>query len=230
MSDDKPEGAGRTGASEVLTRIRDDVVAGQLEPGQPLRVAALVRRYGVGKTPLREALSRLAPLVGSGDSYDRLHAFLAAWPEVDEDPVATATRQAVAGRMALQAVDRRARDHLVNAKEDRTHGHEIVGHLDKLTRWLGSEERTEALVEAQVERWNTKAHELLNKVIRATPPPRPPTPKPPPGRHVRPVFTGRNVDLKDPSSLKNTLAELEQELAKSPQGKVRITVQIEWDE
>ena len=179
---------------------------------------------------LKEALSRLAPLVGSGDSYDRLHAFLAAWPEVDEDPVATATRQAVAGRMALQAVDRRARDHLVNAKEDRTHGHEIVGHLDKLTRWLGSEERTEALVEAQVERWNTKAHELLNKVIRATPPPRPPTPKPPPGRHVRPVFTGRNVDLKDPSSLKNTLAELEQELAKSPQGKVRITVQIEWDE
>lgn len=50
-------------ADRAEARLRDDIVAGDLAPGDPLRIDALRARYGVGATPLREALSRL---VGEG--------------------------------------------------------------------------------------------------------------------------------------------------------------------
>jgi GntR family transcriptional regulator, carbon starvation induced regulator len=53
------EGA-NTIAETVYQRIRDDVVWGNLKPGVPLRSDALRTRYGVGISPLREALTRLA--------------------------------------------------------------------------------------------------------------------------------------------------------------------------
>ncbi len=39
--------------------LRRDIVSGDLIPGQPLRLDALKRRYGMGFSPLREALTRL---------------------------------------------------------------------------------------------------------------------------------------------------------------------------
>ena len=39
--------------------LRRGIVCGELEPGSPLRLAALGERYGVGFSPLREALNRL---------------------------------------------------------------------------------------------------------------------------------------------------------------------------
>ncbi|MEC9244161.1 GntR family transcriptional regulator [Nitratireductor rhodophyticola] len=47
----EPEGA--------LAALKRDIVSGVLAPGAPLRLMALSKRYGVGYTPLREALSRL---------------------------------------------------------------------------------------------------------------------------------------------------------------------------
>jgi len=44
---------------QVLERLRDDIVRGKLAPSEKLRVQELGRRYGVGASPLREALSRL---------------------------------------------------------------------------------------------------------------------------------------------------------------------------
>lgn len=41
-------------------QLRQDILAGALEPGAKLRIEALKGRYGIGPTPLREALSRLA--------------------------------------------------------------------------------------------------------------------------------------------------------------------------
>lgn len=40
-------------------RIREDIIFGRLAPGEKLRVDTLRARYGLGSTPLREALSRL---------------------------------------------------------------------------------------------------------------------------------------------------------------------------
>lgn len=44
----------------AFEELRADILNGSFRPGQPLRVAALSKRYGVSATPLREALSRLA--------------------------------------------------------------------------------------------------------------------------------------------------------------------------
>lgn len=45
---------------ESLVRsLRTDIVTGVLEPGSPLRELALAERFGVSRTPVREALTRL---------------------------------------------------------------------------------------------------------------------------------------------------------------------------
>lgn len=51
--------AAGTLTEQVLHRLRDDIVAGNLAASAKLRVQELSRRYGVGASPLREALSRL---------------------------------------------------------------------------------------------------------------------------------------------------------------------------
>jgi GntR family transcriptional regulator, carbon starvation induced regulator len=50
----------RTLSGEVLERLRADIVSSRLPPGTKLRLEVLRRTYGVGFSPLREALSRLA--------------------------------------------------------------------------------------------------------------------------------------------------------------------------
>jgi DNA-binding GntR family transcriptional regulator len=50
----------KTLSDEACRRIRQDIIAGMLPPGSQLRVEQLKSEYGIGATPLREALSRLA--------------------------------------------------------------------------------------------------------------------------------------------------------------------------
>ena len=52
--------AGRTLASNVLEQLRHDILECRLKPATRLRFAELRLRYGVGTSPLREALMRLA--------------------------------------------------------------------------------------------------------------------------------------------------------------------------
>lgn len=51
----------RSQTSALLTRLRDDIVYGRLEPGLKLKIEALQERYQTGATPLREALNMLVP-------------------------------------------------------------------------------------------------------------------------------------------------------------------------
>lgn len=46
-------------ATLAWQRIREDIIAGRFAPGARLRIAHLRTVYGIGATPLREALSRL---------------------------------------------------------------------------------------------------------------------------------------------------------------------------
>jgi DNA-binding GntR family transcriptional regulator len=48
-----------THASSVFERIRSDILDGRLPPGGKLQIRWLMQSYGVGQTPLREALNRL---------------------------------------------------------------------------------------------------------------------------------------------------------------------------
>ena len=50
----------RTLASDVFERLRSDILACRLAPGERLRFKDLRTRYGAGLSPLREALMRLA--------------------------------------------------------------------------------------------------------------------------------------------------------------------------
>lgn len=53
----------KTKANKVLDSLRQDIISGSLAPGEKLPMDLLKERYGVGYSPLREALSCL---VGSG--------------------------------------------------------------------------------------------------------------------------------------------------------------------
>lgn len=54
------EHAASTIGSQVYARLREDVISGVLPPGSRLHLDSLRQRYGVGMTPLREALYRLS--------------------------------------------------------------------------------------------------------------------------------------------------------------------------
>ncbi|WP_292182273.1 GntR family transcriptional regulator [Mesorhizobium sp.] len=54
------EGAPRTLTEIIYRKLRSDIVWGVLPPGSPLRSDNLRAAYGIGVSPLREALSRLA--------------------------------------------------------------------------------------------------------------------------------------------------------------------------
>jgi DNA-binding GntR family transcriptional regulator len=43
----------------IASRLRDEIIAGQLKAGEPLRLATLAERLGVSTTPVREALTIL---------------------------------------------------------------------------------------------------------------------------------------------------------------------------
>src|SRR4051794_9309725 len=45
----------------ALTRLQDDIICGKFKPGARLRIGKLRDLYGIGASPLREALSRLVP-------------------------------------------------------------------------------------------------------------------------------------------------------------------------
>ena len=49
-----------TRASDLVARVREDLLAGAFAPGEPLRLAVVRTRYDAGLTPLREALFQLA--------------------------------------------------------------------------------------------------------------------------------------------------------------------------
>ena len=46
--------------SRIHARLRADILAGRLEPGRKLKIEDLRKSYGVGASPIREALSHLA--------------------------------------------------------------------------------------------------------------------------------------------------------------------------
>lgn len=55
----RADGAGPPAHERVYRELRDMILFGELEPGQPVTIQGLVEQLGVGMTPVREALRRL---------------------------------------------------------------------------------------------------------------------------------------------------------------------------
>ncbi|TLS40893.1 GntR family transcriptional regulator [Streptomyces montanus] len=49
-------------SDEVFQRLRDSIVRGELEPGEKVKDGELAERLGLSRTPVREALARLADI------------------------------------------------------------------------------------------------------------------------------------------------------------------------
>ena len=104
-------------AEQAAQRIEADILCGMLAPDSRLGIAETSARYGVGATPLREALSRLAArgLVNAiGKRGFRVQS-------ISREDLADIVRSAQRGRHAGR------------------HGH--PGVLD--VRWLGEADNTE---------------------------------------------------------------------------------------
>ena len=56
----EPAAEPKTLARQAHNLLRDDILSGQLRPGERLRTKGLQERYGLGLSPLRESLQRLS--------------------------------------------------------------------------------------------------------------------------------------------------------------------------
>lgn len=86
----------QTAAGAVASALRDEIVSMKLVPGVPLQDRVLSERFGVSRTPVREALLRLAD-EGLVDIFPQSGTF------VSRIPVA-AVQEAAVIRQALEAV------------------------------------------------------------------------------------------------------------------------------
>jgi GntR family carbon starvation induced transcriptional regulator len=97
-------------------RIRDDIICGKLRPNARLRIGKLRDLYGIGASPLREALSRLVP-DGFVNSIDR-RGFLVAPISLRELRELTDVRKLIereAARLSLATGDDEWESRLVAA-------------------------------------------------------------------------------------------------------------------
>ncbi|MEP3247653.1 MAG: FCD domain-containing protein [Sneathiella sp.] len=93
-----------TMASVAIDRLRYDILGGAFAPSTRLRVAELKERYGVGGSPMREALSRL---VAEGLVHNLNQRGFRVAPISEEDLLdITETRIALEGAAVTRAIER----------------------------------------------------------------------------------------------------------------------------
>jgi DNA-binding GntR family transcriptional regulator len=122
--------ASATRSSAVYEQLHSDIAHGVLEPGSKLRVEAMCARYGVGASPLREALSRLSA-EGWVERTD-LRGFSVAPLHWEELPILSQNRidvECIALRQSIEHRDAAMEDQLVL----------LVHRLSRTPRSLSSE-------------------------------------------------------------------------------------------
>lgn len=99
-----PAATAKTLADTAYQRIRSDLLIGRLAPGSRLRPSVLQARYGLGLSPVREALLRLAVeglVVGEGQ-----RGYAVAPVSLEELEDLTRTRQQIESLALAQAIER----------------------------------------------------------------------------------------------------------------------------
>lgn len=141
----------------ALSKLRRDVLTGVVVPGSKLRIDDLRNSYGIGASPLREALSRLVPsglVTAQGQKGFRVAPISATDYRDITDTRKLLERAAL--RESLKNGDAGWEAHIVACFErlDREHDylHETAG--ESADAWeLANEEFHEALVSASTSNW-----------------------------------------------------------------------------
>ncbi len=84
-----------TSATQIFEALRAEIVASRLPPGAPLQDRMLIERFGVSRTPVREALIRLSE-IGLVDIFPQSGTFVSRVP-VRAIPEAVLIRKALEG-------------------------------------------------------------------------------------------------------------------------------------
>ena len=114
-----------TAANLIYRALRDDIVAMRIPPGEPINEKAVALRHGLSRTPVREALLRLA-------SEHLVEIFPQSGTFVTRIPIA-ALPEAILVRKALEELT--AREAAQNAAADQVAAlKQLIDHQQKLAR------------------------------------------------------------------------------------------------
>ena len=114
-----------TAASHILGVLRQDILSVRLKPGEALAEKLLTARFGVSRTPVREALVRLAE-EGLVEIYPQSGTYVGRIP-ADSLPEAVVIRQALEGK-AVALFAERAGPHDIATLE------QLIARQDALAR------------------------------------------------------------------------------------------------
>lgn len=132
-------------AIEYLT---NDIVNGEFEPKQKLSISKLKAKYGIGASPLREALSQLAPM-GFVD-FDSRRGFRVAPMSIEDLTDITRIRILIEIEALKLSIENESDEWDVN----------IVGALRRLQR-LEAREKTDPPSQEEIEEAHWKFHRAL---------------------------------------------------------------------
>jgi DNA-binding GntR family transcriptional regulator len=133
-------------AIEYLT---NDIVNGEFEPEQKLSIAKLKARYGIGASPLREALSQLAPL-GFVD-FDSRRGFRVAAMSIEDLADITRVRILIESEALTLSIE----------KGDDEWDVDIAGACRRLQRLATREQSGETPTPGEIEEAHWKFHRAL---------------------------------------------------------------------
>ncbi len=140
---------GTTRASAVYERLRADITHGVLAPGSKLRVEAMCKRYDVGASPLREALSRLSS-EGLVDRTDQ-RGFNVTALKWDELPILTTSRAQIESLALRESINAR----------DTEWEHELVLLVHQLSRTPRSLAQDKYIPNPEWEALHREFHKVL---------------------------------------------------------------------
>lgn len=131
-------GSAATLTARALDRLRDDILGGAFSPSTRLRVDELKARYGVGGSPMREALSRLVA-EGLVDSLSQ-RGFRVAPISAEDLLDITETRQSLEGAAIERAI----------ARGDDVWEGDILGAFHRLEKFMSREQK---IIDGDIAAW-----------------------------------------------------------------------------
>ncbi len=114
-----PEAKPATRAEELRHRLADDIIMGRLAPGVRLDEASLAKRFGVSRTPVREALGQLAVMgLVEGRPHRGVHVTSISSARMGQLFELMAEYEGACARMSAKRMSPSERRHLETIHED----------------------------------------------------------------------------------------------------------------